>query len=84
MPKGKLKRLDGINEAIKEILKKNDHPTTNKIQRLLEDEGFKASWSTVYNYLDEMRQTGEIEGMTFGDEFKVSTWSIPKGVGVTN
>ena len=74
MAKGKLKRLEGLKGALKTILQENDHPTTNKMQRLVEEKGYKTTWSTIKNYLDELEAEGQAKSMKFGDDYKVITW----------
>lgn len=74
MPKGRLKRLEGLKEALQEILQENDHPTTNKIQKLAEEKGFTTTWSTIKDYLDGLETEGKAKKMTFGDDYKVITW----------
>jgi Fe2+ or Zn2+ uptake regulation protein len=76
MPKGKLTRLEGLREAILEILSEHDHPTTNKIQKLVRDKGIQASWITTKNYLEELEQEGQVSRTILGEEFKMSAWRL--------
>lgn len=78
MPKGKLIRLKGLREAILQILEKHDHPTTNKIHKIICDRCFNVSWITVKKYLMELETEGQVSKKVFGNELKMCVWGIPK------